>query len=84
MAALTPAHACPASGVGTRGLHACLFRGGNILGSGLLKDRLDTVPLRAPVIPPSATPAAAPLSAAMIGPAAMKGPKPGMASAPIP
>src|SRR4051794_35568773 len=34
--------------------------------------------------PPAVAPTAAPLSAAMIGPAAMNGPTPGMASAPMP
>src|SRR5262245_6919919 len=42
------------------------------------------MPTSAPVIPPTAAPTAAPLSAAMIGPAAMNGPTPGIASAPIP
>src|SRR5271169_1254995 len=41
-------------------------------------------PTRAPVTPPTAPPTAAPLSAAMMGPAAMNGPTPGMANAPIP
>src|SRR5215510_10091860 len=44
-AALAPVLACPTLHVNTRGLHACLFCVGNILGSGLLKDRLDAVPL---------------------------------------
>src|ERR1035438_5930524 len=35
-------------------------------------------------MPPAAAPMAAPLNAAIIGPAAMKGPTPGMAKAPIP
>ena len=42
------------------------------------------MPTSAPVSPPAAAPAPAPASAAMIGTAAMKGPTPGIASAPIP
>src|SRR5262245_2092135 len=42
------------------------------------------MPTRAPVRPPTAPPTAAPESAAMIGPAAMSGPRPGMARAPMP
>lgn len=42
------------------------------------------MPTRAPANPPTVPPNAAPLSAAIIGPAAMKGPTPGMARAPIP
>src|SRR6185436_2054885 len=42
------------------------------------------IPMRAPVIPPTLAPTAAPPRAAMIGPAAMNGPTPGMASEPIP
>src|ERR1043165_5762178 len=42
------------------------------------------IPISAPVMPPAAPPIAAPLKAAIIGPAAMKGPAPGMANAPIP
>src|SRR5215510_6307645 len=45
VAALAPVLACPTLSVNTRSLHACLFRVGNILGPGLLKDRLDAVPL---------------------------------------
>src|SRR5664279_587309 len=41
-------------------------------------------PINPPAIPPTAAPTAAPLNAATIGPAAMKGPTPGMANAPIP
>src|ERR1017187_5204710 len=41
-------------------------------------------PINPPAIPPTAAPTAAPLNAAIIGPAAMKGPTPGMANAPIP
>jgi hypothetical protein len=41
-------------------------------------------PIRPPTMPPVVAPMAAPLKAAMIGPAAMKGPTPGIASAPIP
>src|SRR4029453_9597570 len=40
-------------------------------------------PTSAPVSPPAAAPAAAPLSAAMMGPAAMRGPTPGIARAPM-
>src|SRR5918992_2855521 len=35
-----------ARALGLAGLHACLFRVGNILGAGLFKDRLGAVPLR--------------------------------------
>src|SRR5512140_2406951 len=42
------------------------------------------IPIRAPIMPPAVPPMAAPLRAAMIGPAAMNGPRPGMASDPIP
>src|ERR1019366_9273931 len=41
-------------------------------------------PINPPAIPPTAAPTAAPLNAAIIGPAAMNGPTPGMANAPIP
>src|SRR4029450_8411103 len=41
-------------------------------------------PTSAPLSPPTAAPTAAPLRAAMIGPAAMKGPRPGIARAPMP
>src|SRR4030095_4146622 len=41
-------------------------------------------PISPPVIPPVAAPMAAPLNAAIIGPAATKGPTPGIARAPIP
>jgi CheY-like chemotaxis protein len=40
--------------------------------------------MRPPAIPPMAAPMATPLNAAMIGPAAMNGPTPGIASAPMP
>src|SRR5579883_2166089 len=42
------------------------------------------MPTRAPTTPPAVAPTAAPLRAAMMGPAAMKGPRPGIAKAPIP
>jgi hypothetical protein len=42
------------------------------------------IPTSAPVRPPTAPPTPAPASAAIIGPAAMNGPRPGIASAPIP
>src|SRR5262245_13759461 len=42
------------------------------------------IPTSPPAIPPTAAPTAAPLSAAIIGPAAIKGPTPGIANAPIP
>lgn len=41
-------------------------------------------PISPPVVPPAAPAMAAPLNAAIIGPAAMNGPRPGMAKAPIP
>ena len=41
-------------------------------------------PTRPPTTPPAVAPAAAPLSAAIMGPAAINGPKPGIANAPIP
>ena len=41
-------------------------------------------PTRPPTTPPAVAPAAAPLRAAIMGPAAIKGPKPGIASAPTP
>jgi hypothetical protein len=42
------------------------------------------MPIKAPTRPPAVAPTAAPLKAAMIGPAAIKGPSPGMAKAPMP
>ena len=44
----------------------------------------DPVPTRAPTSPPRAPPTPRPASADMIGPAAINGPRPGIASAPIP
>src|SRR5580765_1511267 len=41
-------------------------------------------PINPPAMPPTAAPTAAPLNAARMGPAAMKGPTPGMAKAPMP
>src|SRR5664279_2162329 len=41
-------------------------------------------PMSPPAMPPTAAPMATPLNAATIGPAAINGPTPGMASAPIP
>src|ERR1017187_1607181 len=41
-------------------------------------------PINPPAMPPAAAPMAAPLNAVIIGPAAMNGPTPGMAKAPIP
>src|SRR4029453_13421207 len=42
------------------------------------------MPTRAPTRPPTAPPTPRPASAPMIGPAAMNGPTPGIASAPMP
>ena len=42
------------------------------------------MPTSAPTNPPTAPPTPRPASAAMIGPAAMNGPRPGIASAPMP